>query len=93
MEKILVMIITAAYSAGGIATFVGFVPTMRDLILKKPSANISTYVVWSLTTFFTALYAMFVVKDLVFAVVINLQLLACATVLGLRIRLKLKFGI
>jgi len=61
---------------------------MKDLWNKKPSANISTYVVWTITTFFTSLYAIFILKDLVFIIVVNLQLLACLLVLILRIRLK-----
>ena len=71
-------------------TFAGFFPTMKDLWKGKPSANIHTYVIWSLTTFFTSLYAIFVVKDLVFSLVINLQLAACIIVLILRLRLKTK---
>ena len=71
-------------------TFTGFFPTMKDLWRGKPSANIYTYIIWALTTFITALYAMFVVKDLVFSVVINLQLAACLIVLILSLRLKLK---
>ncbi len=90
MEQYFIYIITFAYSIGGIVTFAGFFPTMKDLWKGKPSANVHTYVIWSLTTFFTSLYAIFVVKDLVFSLVINLQLVACLIVLILRLRLKLK---
>lgn len=61
---------------------------MRDLWNKKPSANITTYIVRTATTLFTSLYGIFILKDMIFIVVINLQLLACLLVLILRIRLK-----
>ena len=90
MENHFLYTITFLYSIGGLVTFAGFFPTMKDLWKGKPSANIHTYVIWSLTTFFTSLYAIFVVKDLVFSLVINLQLAACIIVLILRLRLKTK---
>lgn len=90
MEKYFILTITFLYSIGGLVTFAGFFPTMRDLWKRKPSANVHTYIIWSLTTFLTALYAIFVVKDLVFSLVISLQLAACLIVLILRLRLKLK---
>ncbi|PCI24227.1 hypothetical protein COB57_05240 [Candidatus Peregrinibacteria bacterium] len=80
-------ILTFLYSIGGIVTFFGFIPTMIDLWKKKPSANIITYVVWTITTLITSLYGFFVLDNLVFNIVINLQLLACSLVLLLRVRL------
>ena len=88
MEEQFIYILTFIYGVGGIITFAGFVPTMIDLWKKKPSANIATYIVWTATTFATSLYGCFVLQNLVFNIVINLQLLACLTVLILRIRLK-----
>ena len=90
MEQQFIYAITFLYSIGGVVTFAGFFPTMKDLWKGKPSANVITYVIWSLTTLFTSLYAMFVVKDLIFSLVINLQLAACLIVLILRLKLKLK---
>ena len=90
MEQYFIYTITFLYSIGGLVTFAGFFPTMKDLWKGKPSANIHTYIIWGLTTFITSLYAILVVKDLVFSLVINLQLLACIIVLVLIIRLKLK---
>ena len=90
MEQSFIYIITFLYSIGGLVTFAGFFPTMRDLWKGYPSANINTYIIWGLTTFVTSLYAIFVVKDLVFSLVITLQLAACIIVLILRLRLKIK---
>ncbi len=87
MNQIFITTLTVLYGAGGIITFAGFFPTIKDLWKKKPSANIITYLIWTTTTFLTALYAMLVLRDLVFSLVINLQLLACAIILILRWRL------
>ena len=89
MNDNFIYIITFLYGIGGIATFFGFIPTMIDLWKNKPSANITTYIVWTLTTFATSLYGFFVLKNFVFNIVINLQLLACLIILTLSIRLKL----
>ena len=53
-------IITISYSIAGIVTFAGFIPTIKDLYYRKPSANISTYAIWTATTFITSLYGFFV---------------------------------
>jgi len=88
MEQYFIYTLTFLYSIGGIVTFSGFFPTIKDLWKGKPSANVHTYAIWTVTTFFASLYAIFVVKDLVFSLVINLQLVACLIVLILRLRLK-----
>lgn len=90
MSDLFLAMLKTAYGVGGIVTFVGFFPTIRDLWRRKPSANVSTYVVWSTTTFLTLLYAMLIVKDLLFSFVIGLQLAACVVVLILRLRLPRK---
>ncbi len=90
MEQYFIYILTFLYSVGWIITFVGFLPTMKDLRKGKPSANIWTYAIRTLTAFFTTLYAIFVVKDLVFSLVIWVQFIATIIVLILSLRLKLK---
>ena len=87
MNEAFIYILTTIYAICGIVTFAGFIPTMIDLWKKKPSANISTYIIWTTTMFFTTLYALFINKDLVFIGVASAQLLACLAVLLLRIRL------
>lgn len=72
------------YGISGVITFIGFIPTIKDLIKKKPSANLATYLVWTSTTLISSLYAVFIVKDLMFVVVINLQLVACLIISYLR---------
>lgn len=87
MKQIFLQTLIMLYGASGIVTFAGFLPTIRDLWKRKPNANVLTYLTWTVTTLLTSLYAMLVVRDLLFSIVINLQLLACITVLMLRLRL------
>lgn len=88
MKETFLYILTVAYGMGGLVTFAGFFPTIKDLWHKKPSANASTYTIWTITTFLASLYGFFILQNLVFNIVVNLQLAACLTVLILRLRLK-----
>jgi hypothetical protein len=49
-----------------------------------------TYIVWTSTTIVTSLYWLFILQNLIFNIVINLQVLACLIILILRLRLKYK---
>lgn len=80
----LINLLKLLYGVSGVITFIGFIPTIKDLIKKKPSANLATYLVWTSTTLISSLYAVFIVKDLMFVTVINLQLLACFIISYLR---------
>ena len=90
MNNDFIIILTFLYSIWWIVTFIWFIPTMKDLWNGKPSANITTYIIWFMTTFITSLYWIFILKNLVFNIVINLQLLACLIVLILAVKLKYK---
>jgi hypothetical protein len=80
----LINLLKILYGISGVITFIGFIPTIQDLIKKKPSANLATYLVWTSTTLISSLYAVFIVKDLMFVTVINLQLVACLIISYLR---------
>ncbi len=88
MKENLIYILTFLYGLGGIITFVGYFPTIKDLWNKKASANIHTYLIWTITMFITSLYGFFVIKDLMFILVVNLQFLSCAFILALSLRIK-----
>ena len=92
MELSYVHIVAALYSVGGIVTFLGFYPTVRDLYYGKPSANVSTYIIWTGTALIAVLYAATVLRDLTFSLVISLQLFAQIVILFLRIRLLFNEG-
>lgn len=88
MQENFIYILTFLYGLGGIITFIGYFPTIKDLWNKKASANIHTYLIWTLTTVVTSLYGFFVLKNLTFILVVNLQLIACAFILILALKLR-----
>lgn len=89
MPEYVLTIIKVLYSLGGLVNFIGFIPTIRDLLKGKPSANTLTYWIWTLTTLIFSIYGFTILQDMYFLVVINLQLIACVIVLTLKIRLDL----
>ena len=88
MGGIFVNILAILYGLGGIVTFIGYIPTIKDLWHSKASANIHSYTIWTITTFLATIYGYIVLKDLAFIFVANLNFLACAIILVLGIRLK-----
>jgi ABC-type Na+ efflux pump permease subunit len=92
MYEKFIFALSIAYACGGIVTFLGFVPTMRDLAHGIPSANVATYVVWTITTALAFLYGLFILRDPLFLIVIGLQLAACVVILALRLRLASRGG-
>ena len=88
MEETLLHLLILIYGFCGIVTFAGYTPTIIDLLNKKPSASIPTYITWTTTMFFTTLYAVFVNKDLFFIGFVGAEFLACLIILILRLRLK-----
>jgi len=88
MKEYFIYILIFVYGLGGIITFIGYFPTIKDLWNKKASANVHTYLIWTITMFITSLYGFFVIKDLVFILVVNLQFLSCAFILALSLKLK-----
>jgi len=90
MYEILLTLLAVAYLSTGIIAIIGFWPTIRDLYQKKPSANITTYIVWTFASVVGVLYGLFVLKDLLYRIVSILNLIGCFVILILAIRLKSK---
>jgi hypothetical protein len=91
MREILLHILIIAYGAVGIVGFVAYWPTIKDLYkYKKPSANIASYVLWTITAGITFLYSLFVLPDPLFIFVSGMYLTANALVLFLSLRLRSK---
>ena len=89
MKELLLQIIVIAYGATGIVGLVGYWPTIKDLYHhKKPSANISSYVLWSSTGGISFLYAIFILPDLLLRIVSGINFFACVAVLILSLGLK-----
>lgn len=89
MEQIFLQLLTVSYASVGVLGKLGYWPTIKDLYYhKKPSANIKTYALWSLTTAVVCLYALFVLNDFWFRLVAVLDFLSCFTIFMLSANLK-----
>ena len=88
MSETSIYILTFLYGLGGIITFVGYFPTIRDLWHEKESANMNTYLIWTSTMIVASIYGVLILKDIPFIIVTNLNLAACSVILILEIRFK-----
>ena len=86
--KLITTIIAFLYADTGIITIIGYIPTIKDLLRRKESANIHSYTVWTLTGTISFLYALLVASDLLLEIVIGLNLVFCTIILILSLRLK-----
>jgi hypothetical protein len=78
-----------AYAGGGLICLIAYYPTIRDLYFRgKASANTATYFLWTLTSFISFLYSLFILSDQLFRTMALLNLGACILVLFLSIRLR-----
>ncbi|MEK6809301.1 MAG: hypothetical protein AABY40_01375 [Nanoarchaeota archaeon] len=91
MTELLLQIIILAYASAGVVSTIGYIPTIKDLWHhKKMSANISSYVIWTVSSGVTVLYSWFILPDLLFQIVSGLSFVSCALILLLGIILKYK---
>ncbi|MFH1227423.1 MAG: hypothetical protein V1701_05920 [Planctomycetota bacterium] len=89
MKSILFNLLIMVYGATGIIGLIAYWPTIKDLYYhKKPSANISSYVLWTATSGVAFLYALLILPDLLFIIVSGMNFGACGLVLFLSARLK-----
>ena len=88
--KIFLEILTILYGGVGLVSVIAYWPTIKDLWHKKPSANSTSFEIWTLTSGITFLYSHYIVNNLLFSIVsgINFGLTAVVLVLRLRIRRK-----
>ena len=86
--ELLIAIISFLYAGVGVIAIIGYLPTIRDLLYKKPSANISSYAIWTLVSTVTFLYALLVISVLLLEIVTGLLLATNAIILILALRLK-----
>jgi uncharacterized membrane protein len=89
MKEILLKLLIIAYAGVGVMSVIGYLPKIRDLYHhKKQSANISSYVLWTITGAIAFLYSLFILPDLLFIIVSGLSFASCAVVLFLSIKLR-----
>ncbi len=86
--SVLTQALTVAYASVGVLVTIGYLPTMKDLYFhKKRSANIQSYLIWTLCTAITLLYSIFILQDTLFRIVSGLNFLCCSVILALCLRL------
>jgi len=88
MSGILLQALIVAYASVGVITIIAYWPTIKDLYHKKPSANMSSYVLWTAASGIAFLYSLFILPDLLFRIVSGLNFGASALVLLLSINLR-----
>ena len=89
MTEILLQILILAYAIVGVVATIGYIPTIKDLWLhKKMSANVNSYLIWTVCSGITVLYSLFILPDLLFQIVSGLNFVSCALILLLSIVLK-----
>lgn len=86
--NLITTIISFLYAITGIVVFFGYLPTIRDLSKKKKSANIHSYLIWTVCAGISFLYALIVISDFLLELMTGLNFLACATILVMAIKLK-----
>ena len=64
MKDLLLQLLIIAYASVGVIYFIAYLPTIRDLYNKKPSANILSYVLWTGATGIALLYSIFILPDI-----------------------------
>ena len=79
-------ILSTLYVVAGIVGNVAYVPTIRDLWLLKPAANLQSYILWSLTSMLVFAYAAAVNGDLLFIALSCQTLCLCVAVVVLELR-------
>lgn len=86
--KLITTIITFLYAGTGVIAIIGYIPTIKDLLRGKESANIHSYTVWTFTSSISFLYALLVISDLLLEIIVGLNLVFCAIILILSLRIK-----
>ena len=64
MTNFFSQLLIIAYASTGIVATIGYFPTIKDLwIHKRKSANIASYIIWTITTGIAFLYSLFILPD------------------------------
>ena len=88
MKELLLQVLIIAYAGVSVVSLIAYWPTIRDLYRKKPSANINSYILWTVASGVAFLYSLFILSDLLLRIISGLYLGANALVLLLSIKLK-----
>ncbi len=86
--EIILTIIVLLYASTVIIATIGYFPTIKDLINKRASANIHSYVIWTFSSCVTFLYALLVISDLLLEIITGINFASCVIILILVLKLK-----
>jgi len=79
-------VLSTLYLLAGLVGNVAYLPTLYDLWLLKPAANLQSYAIWSGTSFLVFAYAVKVNGNFLFIVLSCQTLCLCSTVVLLELR-------
>ena len=85
--KLLLMIISVLYAGTGILATIGYLPTIKDLLNKKASANLNSYIVWTSLGVVTFIYTFLIIQDFLLLTMTGLILISNSIVLILALKL------
>lgn len=88
MADLLLQLLSLAYASVGIVSAIAYYPTIKDLFKKKPSANVNSYLLWTITSTIAFLYSLIILDDLLFRFVSAVNFFACLLILILSLRIK-----
>jgi len=87
--EILLKILIVAYASVGVISIIGYWPTIKDLLFNRiKSANVDSYIIWTITAVVSLLYALFILDDWLVRIVMGLNLACCFIIMVLSIRLR-----
>lgn len=81
-------LISLLYLCAGIVSTAGYFPTIKDLMKKKKTANIRSYLIWTICTGITLAYAILVISDLFFTIMAAATFSLCAIILTIALKLE-----
>jgi len=88
MTDLLLQVLLIAYASVSVVAALAYLPTVRDLLHQKLSANIASYSMWTATSGVTFLYSLFILPDFLFRLVSGVNFGSCAVILCLCANLK-----
>ena len=88
MKEVLLQVLTLAYAFVGVVSIFAYWPTLKDLYDHKPSANIKSYLVWTMTSFVSFLYSIFLLSDWLILFIFGINFIFCVVVVLLVFRIK-----
>jgi len=85
----LLISITILYAIAGVITIFGYMPTIKDLLNRKDSANAESYLIWTICAAVSLLYVVVFISDLLLTILTALNFVSCLIILILDLNLKI----